>query len=257
MTLEDKITDSLDKEICDTVRTSVNAKTVQSQKVLNSNQLVVKTNELTLKQREKLETALKETYKISSYQTEQISGSVSKEMKQDAVVAVTIATIFMLLYIAFRFKDVKFGASAVIALLHDVLMVLMIYAVARLSVGNTFIACMLTILGYSINATIVIFDRIRENLKNNQLVKQGMDVVVNTSISQTLTRSINTSLTSFITIFILYLIGVASIKEFTLTLMCGIVFGAYSSVCITGPVWYFMKKHGEKKKAESKKKTKK
>ena len=240
-----------------TVRTSVNAKTVQSQKVLNSNQLVVKTNELTLKQREKLETALKETYKISSYQTEQISGSVSKEMKQDAVVAVTIATIFMLLYIAFRFKDVKFGASAVIALLHDVLMVLMIYAVARLSVGNTFIACMLTILGYSINATIVIFDRIRENLKNNQLVKQGMDVVVNTSISQTLTRSINTSLTSFITIFILYLIGVASIKEFTLTLMCGIVFGAYSSVCITGPVWYFMKKHGEKKKAESKKKTKK
>ena len=257
MTLEDKITDSLDKEICDTVRTSVNAKTVQSQKVLNSNQLVVKTNELTLKQREKLETALKETYKISSYQTEQISGSVSKEMKQDAVVAVTIATIFMLLYIAFRFKDVKFGASAVIALLHDVLMVLMIYAVARLSVGNTFIACMLTILGYSINATIVIFDRIRENLKNNQLVKQGMDVVVNTSISQTLTRSINTSLTSFITIFILYLIGVASIKEFTLTLMCGIVFGAYSSVCITGPVWYFMKKHGERKKAESKKKTKK
>lgn len=257
MTLEDKITDSLDKEICDTVRTSVNAKTVQSQKVLNSNQLVVKTNELTLKQREKLETALKETYKISSYQTEQISGSVSKEMKQDAVVAVTIATIFMLLYIAFRFKDVKFGASAVIALLHDVLMVLMIYAVARLSVGNTFIACMLTILGYSINATIVIFDRIRENLKNNQMVKQGMDVVVNTSISQTLTRSINTSLTSFITIFILYLIGVASIKEFTLTLMCGIVFGAYSSVCITGPVWYFMKKHGEKKKAESKKKTKK
>lgn len=257
MTLEDKITDSLDKEICDTVRTSVNAKTVQSQKVLNSNQLVVKTNELTLKQREKLETALKETYKISSYQTEQISGSVSKEMKQDAVVAVTIATIFMLLYIAFRFKDVKFGASAVIALLHDVLMVLMIYAVARLSVGNTFIACMLTILGYSINATIVIFDRIRENLKNNQLVKQGMDVVVNTSISQTLTRSINTSLTSFITIFILYLIGVASIKEFTLTLMCGIVFGAYSSVGITGPVWYFMKKHGEKKKAESKKKTKK
>lgn len=257
MTLEDKITDSLDKEICDTVRTSVNAKTVQSQKVLNSNQLVVKTNELTLKQREKLETALKETYKISSYQTEQISGSVSKEMKQDAVVAVTIATIFMLLYIAFRFKDVKFGASAVIALLHDVLMVLMIYAVARLSVGNTFIACMLTILGYSINATIVIFDRIRENLKNNQLVKQGIDVVVNTSISQTLTRSINTSLTSFITIFILYLIGVASIKEFTLTLMCGIVFGAYSSVCITGPVWYFMKKHGEKKKAESKKKTKK
>lgn len=255
LTLEDEITNSLDKEICNTVRTSVKAKTVQSQKVLNSNQLVVKTNELTLKQREKLENTLKGKYKISSYQTEQISGSVSNEMKQDAVVAVTIATIFMLLYIAFRFKDFKFGASAVIALLHDVLMVLMVYSVAKLSVGNTFIACMLTILGYSINATIVIFDRIRENLKNNQLVKQGLDVVVNTSISQTLTRSINTSLTSFITIFILYIVGVASIKEFTLTLMCGVVFGAYSSVCITGPVWYFMKKHGEKKKSKAKKET--
>lgn len=255
LTLEDEITNSLDKEICNTVRTSVKAKTVQSQKVLNSNQLVVKTNELTLKQREKLENTLKGKYKISSYQTEQISGSVSNEMKQDAVVAVTIATIFMLLYIAFRFKDFKFGASAVIALLHDVLMVLMVYSVAKLSVGNTFIACMLTILGYSINATIVIFDRIRENLKNNQLVKQGLDVVVNTSISQTLTRSINTSLTSFITIFILYIVGVASIKEFTLTLMCGVVFGAYSSVCITGPVWYFMKRHGEKKKGKAKKET--
>lgn len=255
MTLDEKITDELDKQICQTVRDTVDVKTVQSQKVINSDQIVVKTNELTVDQRQTLENKLKEIYPVSDYQTEQITASVSSEMRSDAAVAVIIATIFMLIYIAFRFKDMKFGLSAVIALMHDVLMVLMVYSVARLSVGNTFIACMLTILGYSINATIVIFDRIRENLKNNQMVKQGIDVVVNTSISQTLTRSINTSLTSFITIFVLYIVGVASIKEFTLTLMCGIVFGAYSSVCITGPVWYFMKRRTDKKnKAVSKKK---
>ena len=247
MTLDDDITDQLDKEICQTVRDTVNVKTVQSQKVLNSNQLVVKTNELTVSERQKLEEALKSSYKISDYQTEEITASVSNEMKNDAIVAVVLAAICMLIYIAFRFKDLRFGASAVIALLHDVFVVLTLYSVARLSVGNTFIACMLTILGYSVNATIVIFDRIRENLRESQLVKQGLDVVVNTSISQTLTRSINTSLTSFITIFCLYVLGVASIKEFTLTLIAGIVCGCYSSVCISGPVWYWMKRGHEKK----------
>lgn len=240
LTLDEELTNELDTKICQTVKDAVDVKTVQSQKVLNSNQLVVKTNELTVQERETLEKALKDTYKISDYQTQEITASVSNEMKNDAIVAVVIATIFMLIYIAIRFKDVKFGASAVIALLHDVFVVFTVYSVARLSVGNTFIACMLTILGYSINATIIIFDRIRENMKNNQLVKQGLDVVVNSSISQTLTRTVNSSLTSFITVFILYLIGPTSIKEFTLTLMCGLVCGAYSSVCITGPVWWYM-----------------
>ena len=215
---------------------------------------MVKTNELTLDERQKLEDALKEKYPIAEYETEEITASVSQEMKSDAITAVVISVIFMLIYIAFRFKDVRFGASAVLALMHDVLVVLTLYSVARLSVGNTFIACMLTILGYSVNATIVIFDRIRENLKESQLTKQGLAHVVNTSISQTLTRSINTSLTSFVTIFILYLIGVASIKEFTLALMAGIICGAYSSVCISGPIWYFMKAGQEKKKNGGQKK---
>lgn len=252
LTLDEKVTDDLEDQICTTVREAVNAKSVQSQKVMNADQVVVKMNELTLDQRETLENTLKDTYPVSNYETRQITGSVSNEMKSDAVIAVVISAIFMLLYIAFRFKDFKFGTSAVIALLHDVLMVFTVYSVARLSVGNTFIACMLTILGYSINATIVIFDRIRENLKNNQMVKEGLDVVVNTSISQTLTRSINTSLTSFLTIFVLYLVGVTNIKEFSLTLMCGIVFGAYSSVCITGSLWYHMKKFSEKRKKNTK-----
>jgi len=167
-------------------------------------------------------------------------------MQRDAVLAVVIAGIFMLIYIWIRFKDVKFGASAVIALLHDVLVVLTVYALVRIPVGNTFIACMLTIVGYSINATIVIFDRIRENRK--VMGKEALDVVVNTSISQTISRSINTSLTTFITIFVLYIMGVTAIREFTLPLMAGIICGAYSSICITGALWYIMKKRSEKKK---------
>ncbi len=251
MTFNSELKDGLDEEIVQTVKDTVDVKTVQSQKVINSDQIVIKTNELTVEERSKLEDALKAAYDIEEYQTEEIAASVSAEMKSDAIVAVIIASLCMLVYIAFRFKDVKFGGSAVLALLHDVFVVLTIYSVFRLSVGNTFIACMLTILGYSINATIIIFDRIRENMKNNQMMKQGLDVVVNTSISQTFTRTINTSLTSFITIFVLYILGVAAIKEFTLTLMCGIICGAYSSVCITGPVWYYMKTRG--KKAVSKK----
>lgn len=133
----------------------------------------------------------------------------------------------------------KFGASAIIALLNDVLIVFAAYSIGRLSVGGTFIACMLTIIGYSINSTIVIFDRIRENMQeadNTQL--KG---IVNKSIIQTLTRSINTSLTTFIMVFVLFIMGVSSIRQFALTLMVGVVCGAFSSVCITGPLWYFMK----------------
>ena len=253
LTMKDKVQGDLGKQIEQTVKETVDVKTVQSQSVINSDQIVVKTNELTLDERQKLEDALKEKYPIVEYETEEITASVSQEMKSDAITAVVISVIFMLIYIAFRFKDVRFGASAVLALMHDVLVVLTLYSVARLSVGNTFIACMLTILGYSVNATIVIFDRIRENLRESQLTKQGLDMVVNTSISQTLTRSINTSLTSFVTIFILYLIGVASIKEFTLALMAGIICGAYSSVCISGPIWYFMKAAQERKKGGQRK----
>ena len=253
LTLDDAITDELDQQICDTVRDVVGGGTVQSQKVQGANELVVKTGELSLNKREELETTLKDSYAISDYQVQQITGSISSEMRQDAVVAVAISAVCMLIYVAFRFRDVKFGVSAVLALLHDVLCVFTVYSVAKLSVGSTFIACMLTILGYSINATIVIFDRIRENLRDNTLRKQGIDVVVNTSISQTLTRSINTSLTTFITITILYIVGVAAIKEFSLTLMCGVVFGAYSSVCITGPLWYRMKMLSDKRKAKAKK----
>ena len=174
--------------------------------------------------------------------TESISGTVSAEMRRDALVAVAVAAVCMLIYIWFRFKDIRFASSAVLALLHDVLVVFAFYAISRTSVGNTFIAVMLTILGYSINATIVIFDRIRENLHEGQS-RADLAEIVNNSITQTLTRSIYTSLTTFIMVAVLYVMGVSSIKEFAAPLMVGIVCGAYSSVCITGPLWLVMKRH--------------
>ena len=186
------------------------------------------------------------TFKEDLITSESISSTVSKEMRSDAVKAVIIATILMLLYIWFRFKDIRFAGSAVLALIHDVLVVLAFYAIARVSVGTTFIACMLTIVGYSINATIVIFDRIRENLKTAGK-KKDLELVVNTSITQTLTRSIYTSLTTFIMVFFLFVLGVSSVREFAMPLMVGIVCGGYSSVCITGALWYVMRTKLKKK----------
>lgn len=230
------------KNITDTIGTG----DVQLQNVKETNDIVIKTPVLDKDQRSALKDALTEKYGVDEKMiTEQsISAVVSDEMQKDAVLAVVIAGICMLIYIWFRFKDVKFGASAVLALLHDVLCVLTVYALVRIPVGNTFIACMLTIVGYSINATIVIFDRIREN--RQVMYRESLDEIVNASISQTLSRSINTSVTTFIAVFVLWILGVASIREFALPLMAGIIFGAYSSIFITGTLWYALKKLGKK-----------
>ena len=215
---------------------------VQVQKVAGSNEVIFKTRELNLSEREQLNSALAEQFGVNEelITAETISSTISSEMKNDAVIAVIIATVCMLIYIWFRFKDIRFAASSVAALVHDVLVVLAFYAVAKVSVGSTFIACMLTIVGYSINATIVIFDRIRENLGTMQK-KDSLEELVNRSISQTLSRSIFTSLTTFIMVAVLYVLGVTSIKEFALPLMVGIVCGTYSSVCITGALWYVLR----------------
>lgn len=214
---------------------------VQTQKVAGTNEVIIKTKTLNVDQRQALEDAMVENFGVEAEKitAESISGAVSAEMKQDALWAVVVATILMLLYIWFRFKNIKFAASAILALVHDVLVVLTFYAVAKWSVGSTFIACMLTIVGYSINATIVIFDRIRENLAAGRN-KETLEDLVNKSITQTVTRSINTSLTTFIMVFVLYLMGVSAIREFALPLMVGIVCGTYSSVCVTGALWYVM-----------------
>lgn len=224
-----------------TEATGMSGADIQFQNVQNSTSMVIKTPQLSLEQRQAVETALAENFTVNNFSVENISSTVSKEMQRDAIVSVAIATLLMLVYIAFRFKDVRFGASAVLALMHDVLFVFTLYAVAHLSVGNTFIACMLTIVGYSINATIIIFDRIRENLRVMDEKKVGLKEIVNTSIAQTFTRSIYTNLTTFVMVLVLYIVGVSAIKEFALALMVGVLGGTYSSICITGPLWYFMR----------------
>ncbi len=239
---EDYTIDEIDEKIVPVVEEVTGDNNVQTQKVAGTNQVIIKTVTLELDKREELNKAMADEFGIdeSKITAENISSTVSNEMRQDAVVAVIIATICMLLYIWFRFKDIRFAASAILALLHDVLVVMGFYAIARISVGNTFIACMLTIVGYSINATIVIFDRIREEL-HYQSKKTDLTALVDKSITQTLTRSIYTSLTTFVMVALLFVLGVSSVREFAAPLMMGVICGAYSSVCITGALWYVMR----------------
>ena len=240
---EDYSIERLDAEVVPGIEDITGDANVQVQKVAGGNQVIFKTRTLEVEEREELNAMLEENFSLDEtypITAETISSTISSEAQMDAVVAVAIATICMLLYIWFRFKDIRFGASAVIALIHDVLVVLAFYAVTRVSVGSTFIACMLTIVGYSINATIVIFDRIRENMKS-MTRKDDLQELVNHSITQTLSRSIFTSLTTFIMVAALYVFGVSSIREFALPLMAGILCGTYSSVCITGALWYVLR----------------
>jgi SecD/SecF fusion protein len=239
---EDMDIKQIDSEVTPVVESITGDSNVQPTKVVGTNQVIIKTRSLSLDEREALNQALVDEFGVdeSLISAESISSTVSAEMRQDAIVAVVVATILMLLYIWFRFKDIRFAGSAVLALMHDVLVVLAFYAVARVSVGNTFIACMLTIVGYSINATIVIFDRIREHLHGSSRT-DNLEEIVNTSITETLTRSIYTSFTTFVMVAILYIMGVSSIREFAAPLMVGILCGGYSSVCVTGALWFVMK----------------
>lgn len=215
---------------------------VQIQTVQNSNEVIFKTSSLDVEQREALDQMFMTEFGVgeSMITSETISSTISDEMKSDTIIAVAVAIVCMLIYIRIRFSDIRFGISSVVALLHDVLVVLTFYAVARVSVSNTFIACMLTIVGYSINATIVIFDRIRENMAV-MTRKETLKDVVNKSITQTLSRSIFTSLTTFIMVAALYVLGVTSIREFALPLMVGILCGTYSSICLAGAMWYILR----------------
>lgn len=234
--------DEVDSEMIPDLEEITGDANIQVQTVRDSNQVIFKTQTLELNEREALNQYMEEDYGVAEEDIEMtnISSTVSSEMRTDAVIAVVIATVCMLLYIWFRFKDVRFATSAVVALVHDVLVVLAFYVIARVSVGSTFIACMLTIVGYSINATIVIFDRIREELKTKPKDMSLKDLV-NDCIMRTLTRSIYTNLTTFIMVVCLYVLGVSSIKEFAAPLMVGIACGTYTSVCITGALWYVMK----------------
>ena len=248
MTIED-----IENDIVPYVEEVTGDSDVQATKVEGTTQVTIKTRTLSLDERQELEDTLAENCDVdaSTITSQSISSTISGEMRSDALKAVIVSCIFMLLYIWFRFKDIRFAASAILALVHDVLVVITVYALVRISVGSTFIACVLTIVGYSINDTIVIFDRIRENLalKTGKQTAEELREVANKSLTQTLSRSINTSITTFIMVVMLYILGVASIRDFSLPLMAGLVCGAYSSICIATELWYVMKVHLGKNKA--------
>ena len=248
MTIED-----IENDIVPYVEKVTGDSDVQATKVEGTTQVTIKTRTLSLDERQKLEDTLAENCDVdaSTITSQSISSTISGEMRSDALKAVIVSCIFMLLYIWFRFKDIRFAASAILALVHDVLVVITVYALVRISVGSTFIACVLTIVGYSINDTIVIFDRIRENLalKTGKQTAEELREIANKSLTQTLSRSINTSITTFIMVVMLYILGVASIRDFSLPLMAGLVCGAYSSICIATELWYVMKVHLGKNKA--------
>lgn len=250
----------IDSDIVPLINDALGTAEVQVQKIADTTQVIFKTRSLELSERETFAQIFKDNYSVEtdaiSYQN--VSETISKEMTADAVWAVIIAVILMLIYIWFRFDDFRFASSAIIALLHDILVVLTCYSLVRISVGSTFIAVMLTILGYSINDTIVTFDRIRENMKSRVKVTQSeLAEIANKSITQTLSRSINTSVTTFVMVLLLYILGVASIKEFALPLMIGVISGTYSSICIATELWFEMKIRQKSSAKTKKAKTKK
>ncbi len=237
---EDMPLADIDAKVVPSIEKITGDANVQVQKVSGSNEVIFKTRSLDVKEREAFNDMMNTEFGVDADKivAETISSTISSEMSRDAILAIVVATILMLIYIWFRFKDVRFGASSVICLLHDVLVVVTFYAIARITVGSTFVACILTIVGYSINATIVIFDRIREKLA---VTKDSLETIVNEAVNQTLSRSLFTSLTTFIMVAVLYVLGVSSVKEFALPLMIGIICGTYSSVCLASSIWYLLR----------------
>lgn len=250
----------IDSEIVPLVSKITGDNDIQTQKVDDGTGVIFKTRTLNLKEREALNNMFAEKYgvDVASISSENISSTIGGEMRRQSLIAVLVAALLILLYIWIRFKDLRFGGAAVIALIHDVLVVLALYAVARISVGSPFIACMLTVIGYSVNDTIVIFDRIRENLANvTKKTKESLTEVANVSITQTLSRSISTSITTAITVLMLLILGTSSIREFALPLLVGVITGTYSSVCLATELWYLMRIHSKKVVDESNKPKKK
>ena len=248
--LSKTVTDEDKQKAEDTAKSVIGSGKSVEISVADNTKIVVRTEELSEQKSEELKATMAKTFGVdesTKIESEFISGSVSDEMKVDAAVATLIATLCMLLYIWIRFRKLSTGISAVLALVHDVIAVLTVYVVASafIPVGSTFIACMLTIVGYSINDTIVVFDRIREN-KKKASARTPLAETINKSITETLSRSINTSVTTFIMVFVLAVFGVDSVRQFAIPLIVGIISGCYSSVCVASPLWYVLSGKGEK-----------
>ncbi|MCG0275885.1 MAG: protein translocase subunit SecF [Thermosediminibacteraceae bacterium] len=210
-------------------------------------ELIIRTVVLSPEQKSKITEAIREKWPNAQLiRAEKVDATIGKELQRQALIALAIANIGVLIYVAFRF-ELKSGIAAILALVHDVLVMVSFYSIFYIPVDSTFVAAILTIVGYSINDTIVIFDRIRENLKI--MTKASFDDIANTSISQTLARTVNTSLTTLLSIIALYFLGGETIKDFTLALIVGMVSGVYSTVFIATPIWSMLR--GQQKTARA------
>lgn len=221
------------------LKDSINIDNAQIQIIGNGESVIIKTRLLSQDERTTLIDAICNEYSLTEddFSVRDISATISNEMKRTSFLAILVSCIAMLIYVSFRFKNFKIGASAIIALLHDALVLVSFYAIFRIPLNDSFIAAILTILGYSINATIVIFDRIRENKGKNSKVDEE---IMNNGINESLRRSIFTSLTTFFTVISLYIFGVESVKIFALPIAIGIVCGTYSSIFLAGSIWYML-----------------
>lgn len=234
-------------DIANTVKEVTSQTTPQIQRILGEQQVNIKLKSIDDETRNNLINKLKENYpNVEALEVSNVSSTISGEMQRTAILAVTIACLAMLAYITFRFKNLQSGLSAILALLHDVLIVIGVYAVLRIPINTSFIAAMLTIVGYSINNTIVIFDRIRENRKAYK--RNDLERLINNSVKQTITRSLFTSITTLFTIASIYILGVQSIKDFALPIIVGIIAGTYSSIFISTSLWYVMNTQAKKSK---------
>ena len=226
---------------------------VQVQTVQNSKQIIFKTRTLNLEERKSLNEALNQKFGVaeSEISSENISSTIGGEMRRAALIAVIVAVFFMLIYIWLRFRDFRFASSAIIALVHDVLIVLTMYAIFRMSVGSAFIACILTVVGYSVNDTIVIFDRHRDNLKTlTDTSNEALAEMANEGVRQTLGRSLSTSFTTAVMVLMLLILGTSTMREFAFPLLVGVISGTYSSIFIATPLWYMMRSHSKIKSAD-------
>jgi len=210
-------------------------------------ELIVQTSVLSQDQKDQLtQTIIGRWPKAQIIRAENVDAIIGKELQRQALIALMIANVGVLVYVAFRF-EFKSGVAAILALVHDVLVMLSFYSIFYIPVDSTFVAAILTIVGYSINDTIVIFDRIRENQRT--MGKAKFDDIANISITQCLTRTINTSLTTLLSVIALYFLGGDTIKDFTLVLIVGMISGVYSTVFIATPIWSMLR--GQQKAARA------
>ena len=211
-------------------------------------EVIIKVKEIDSVTRNKVFASIKQAYNLKAeapLAVDNVSSAVGADLRKSAVMSAIVAVILMLIYITIRFEFMT-GLSAVLCLMHDVLVILTFYSLFRIPMSINFIAALLTILGYSINATIIVFDRVRENMKYQK--KEGFANLVNKSIWQTMARSVNTSLTTLFVIFALYIMGVTAIKDFAFPIMIGIIAGTYSSVFMSGNIWVYLKERFPKRK---------